>query len=85
MVTATAGGLMVSRFSYPSFKNFDLTRPISLAGLVAVAIVFAVLASDPPRAFLVCFGCYAGFPPLAWVWRRLRRTLRSNPKPSSRP
>jgi CDP-diacylglycerol---serine O-phosphatidyltransferase len=77
MVTASAGALMVSKFSYPSFKNFDLRKPISLAGLVAVVAVFVVLASDPPRAFLTCFGFYALSAPIAWVWRRLRRSIRT--------
>jgi CDP-diacylglycerol---serine O-phosphatidyltransferase len=79
LVTALAGALMVSKFSYPSFKNFDPRKPISLAGLAAVAVVFVVLASDPPRAFLSCFGFYALSAPVAWVWRRLRRAARSAP------
>jgi CDP-diacylglycerol--serine O-phosphatidyltransferase len=48
-VTAVAGALMVSKFTYPSFKGFDPRKPISLAGLAVVAAVFVVLASmlDP--------------------------------------
>jgi CDP-diacylglycerol--serine O-phosphatidyltransferase len=75
-VTASAGGLMVSRFSYPSFKGFDLTKPVSFAWLVLIALVFAVLASYPARAFLLCFSCYAAWPPLLWVLRRIRRANR---------
>ena len=78
-VTAAAGALMVSKFSYPSFKTFDIRRPISLAGLVLVALVFIVLASDPPRALLVCFGTYAVAAPLTWLWRRFRRSSRNVP------
>ena len=76
-VTALAGALMVSPFSYPSFKNFDLTKPVRFVSLVAaVVVVFVVIAGDPSRALLLCFGCYSLVPPLVWVWRRLRRRQR---------
>jgi CDP-diacylglycerol--serine O-phosphatidyltransferase len=77
LVTAAAGALMVSRFSYPSFKGFDLTKPVSFAWLVVIALVFTFFASDPPRAFLLCFGGYAAWAPILWLWRRLRRAKRS--------
>lgn len=78
-VTALAGALMVSPFSYPSFKNIDLTRPVRFVSLVtAVVIVFIVIAGDPSRALLLCFGSYALVPPLVWVWRRLRRLQRGD-------
>ncbi len=34
MITAAAGALMVCRFSYSSFKGFDLTRPVRFIWLV---------------------------------------------------
>ena len=46
-ITAAAGALMVSRFSYPSFKGFDLTRPVRFMWLVVVVLVFIVIAHDP--------------------------------------
>lgn len=77
-VTALAGALMVSPFSYPSFKNIDLTKPVRFVSLVvAVVVVFIVIAGDPSRALLLSFGCYALVPPLVWVWRRLRRRQRA--------
>ena len=76
-VTALAGALMVSPFSYPSFKNIDLTRPVRFVSLVALVVIpFLVIGGDPSRALLLCFGSYALIPPLVWVWRRLRRALR---------
>ena len=81
-VTAVAGALMVSPFSFPSFKNFDLTRPVRFVWLVVVALVFIFVAGDPPKALLLSFGIYAVWPPLAWVWRRLRRGSR---RPRSEP
>ena len=76
-VTALAGALMVSPFGYPSFKNIDLRKPVRFVVLVAAVVgIFVVIAGDPPRALLLCFGCYSLVPPLVWVWRRLRRMLR---------
>ena len=47
VITAAAGALMVCRFSYSSFKGFDLTRPVRFIWLVGVALVFIVIASAP--------------------------------------
>jgi CDP-diacylglycerol---serine O-phosphatidyltransferase len=82
-VTAVAGALMVSSLSFPSFKNFDITKPVRFVWLVVVALVFIVIAGDPPRALLLSFGGYALWGPLAWTWRRLRRARRSSSPGSS--
>ena len=37
-VTALAGALMVSPFSYPSFKNFDLRKPVRFVWLVMAVL-----------------------------------------------
>jgi len=84
-VTALAGALMVSPFSYPSFKNIDLTRPVRFVSLVvAVVVVFVVIAGAPSKALLLCFGSYATVPPLLWVWRRLRRRQRGDAPSANR-
>jgi CDP-diacylglycerol---serine O-phosphatidyltransferase len=75
-VTVLAGALMVSSFSFPSFKNLD-AKPVRFIWLVVAALVFVVIGIDPARALLVCFGSYALSAPLAWVWRRIRRARRS--------
>jgi CDP-diacylglycerol--serine O-phosphatidyltransferase len=75
-VTALAGALMVSSFSFPSFKNFDLRKPVPFVWLVMVVLAIVVVAGDPSRALLLCFGGYALSAPLAWCWRRLRRRHR---------
>ena len=72
-VTAFAGAMMVSNLSYPSFKQIDINRPMRFVWMVVMALVFVVIASDPPRALLACFGCYALWAPVMWVVRRLRR------------
>ena len=81
-VTALAGGLMVSRFGYPSFKQFDLSKPIRFVWLIVLALVFVFIAGDPPRVLLL-FGTYALWPPAVWALRRLRRRRRSEPGASA--
>ena len=46
-VTALAGALMVSSFSFPSFKNFDLRKPVRFVWLVMAVLAFVVVAGDP--------------------------------------
>jgi len=80
LVTLVAGILMVSRFSYPSFKGFDLTRPVRFVTLVAIVAVLAVVAGHPPTALLLVFGGYACWAPAVWAWRHLfRRRATSDP------
>ena len=73
-ITAAAGSLMVSRFSYSSFKGFDLTRPVRFIWLVVVALVLRGHRAGPAVVLLAIFGSYALWSPLVWVWRRLRRS-----------
>ena len=76
VITAAAGGLMVSRFGYPSFKAFDLTRPVRFIWLVVVALIFVIVAEDPAIVLLILFGGYALWAPLLWLYRRARRSKR---------
>ena len=73
MVTLTAGILMVSRLAYPSFKGFDLTRPVRFVTLVLIVAALAVIAHDPGLTLLAVFGCFAAWAPLHWAWRHLIR------------
>src|ERR1700736_73785 len=79
VVTASAGALMVSRFGYPSFKQFDLDRRIRFVYMLLVPLVFVLIAIDPPTMLLSIFGTYALSAPLLWVARRLRRLVRGAP------
>ena len=75
-VTVLAGALMVSRFSFFSFKKIDFDGPIRFIFLLFVPLAFVLIASDPPLILLAIFGGYAISAPLMWVWRRLRRRHR---------
>jgi CDP-diacylglycerol--serine O-phosphatidyltransferase len=76
-VTAAAGALMVSRFSYRSFKDIAAGERVRYSGLLLVPLVFALIALDPPVVLLVLFGGFALSAPCVWVWRRLRRRSRA--------
>jgi len=79
VITAAAGSLMVSRFSYSSGKGFDLTRPVRFIWLVVVLLAFVVVSSlrdIVEYVLLAIFGSYALWSPLLWVWRRMRRSKR---------
>jgi CDP-diacylglycerol---serine O-phosphatidyltransferase len=78
-ITAAAGALMVSRFSYPSFKQFDLDRRIRFAYMILVPVFFVLIAIDPPTMLLSMFATYALSAPVLWVGRRIRRLFRGTP------
>ena len=79
VVTAFAGALMVSSFSFPSFKQFNLDRRIRFIYIVLVPVFFVLIALEPPTMLLSMFGVYALSAPLLWVGRRLRRMIRGAP------
>jgi len=80
-VTAVAGALMVSRFGYPSFKQFKLDRRIRFMSLLIVVLIVVLIAvvlnaTDPATVLLAIFGTYAVSAPILWLARRLRRHRR---------
>ncbi|HWF98437.1 MAG TPA: CDP-diacylglycerol--serine O-phosphatidyltransferase [Steroidobacteraceae bacterium] len=80
-VTAVAGALMVSRFGYPSFKQFKLDRRVRFVSLLLVVLIVVLIAvvlnaTDPPTLLLAIFGTYAASAPVIWLLRRLRRRRR---------
>ena len=79
IVTASAGALMVSRFAFPSFKQFDLDRRIRFVYMLLVPLFFLAIAVDPPTMLLSMFGVYALSAPLLWLGRRVRRLFRGAP------
>jgi len=76
VVTATAGALMVSSFSYPSFKQFDLDRRIKFVYVLLVPVFFWLIAQDPPTMLLSMFATYAISAPVLWLFRKIRRAGR---------
>jgi CDP-diacylglycerol--serine O-phosphatidyltransferase len=81
MVTAMAGALMVSRFSYPSFKQVDWDRRIKFAYFIIVPVFFILIAIEPATMLLSMFTTFALSAPALWIGRRLRRLWRSPQAP----
>ncbi len=79
LVTACAGALMVSSFSYNSFKQFNLEGPVKFATFIIVPLIFVGVAVYPPTTLLVIFGGYAAAGPITWLYRRFRRSQRAAP------
>jgi CDP-diacylglycerol--serine O-phosphatidyltransferase len=76
MITVVAGALMVSPFSYNSFKEISISGRISFTYALALPLIFIMIAVNPP---LVLFGLaltYAAAGPAFALWRRQRRRAR---------
>ena len=79
LVTASAGAVMVSSFSYPSFKQFNLDKRIRFVYILLVPVFFVLVAIEPATMLLSMFGTYAVSAPVLWIGRRLRRATRGAP------
>ena len=71
-VTALAGGLMVSRFNYHSFKQVNLGGRVPFAYILIVPLAYALIAFHPPIVLFVLFSTYSLSGPGTWLYRRLR-------------
>jgi CDP-diacylglycerol--serine O-phosphatidyltransferase len=72
-LTAITGLLMMSRFAYVSFKDFNPDRRVRFARLVLIPLVIIVIALEPPITVFGLFVVYAASGPLGWLWRRRHR------------
>lgn len=82
VVTAVAGALMVSRFSFYSFKKVDAGARVKFTYIILVPLTFAVIATHPPVALLTLSILYALSAPLVWLYRTLRRRGREDSSPT---
>ena len=58
-ITGLAGLLMVSNLRYNSFKNLDFKGKVPFVKVIAVMLLFALVASDPPKVIFAGFFLYA--------------------------
>ena len=72
VITAAAGLLMVSQFSYFSPKTLNLKGRQPFLVLVAIVVVFAIIFAHPPLVLLLCFTAYALSGPAMYLWHRYR-------------
>lgn len=77
-LTLIAGLLMVSRFSYYSFKDLDLRKKVPFMSLMAIIITFVFLSLDPPSILFAIFFIYMIHGPILALMRRVRRSQRTS-------
>lgn len=72
IITVMAGGLMVSRLAYYSFKELGPRGRISFAYAFIIPLVFVLIALDPPTVcFLIAFSyALSGILMNFWRWQR---------------
>lgn len=72
-LVVAVGLLMVSTFRYRSFKGIDLRRRRSYLTVLAIALLFLLVATQPEATLLSMTCLYTLSGPAAWVWGALRR------------
>ena len=85
VVTALAGALMVSRFSYYSFKEINPGGRIPFAYIALVPLTFVLIAIKPPVVLFTLFSMYALSGPVWWLFggRRSAHAFQALPPPDS--
>lgn len=71
-ITATAGLLMMSRFSYLSFKDIGPGQRVRFGKLLLIPLVIIVIAIEPELVVFALFVVYASSGPVMWLIRRRR-------------
>ena len=80
LLVIAAGSLMVSRFSYYSFKDFHPRHRVSFIAVLAIVLAFMFTAMDPPKVLFTGFAVYALSGPVLYLMRlRRRRSKISTP------
>jgi len=75
-ITAVLAVLMMSKFSYLSFKDIKPGHRVRYTQLLAIPLVIIVIATHPPLVSFVLLVIYAASGPMTWLWRRARRSTR---------
>lgn len=71
-ITAVTGLLMMSRFSYLSFKEISPGQRVKFGRLLLIPLVIIVIAIEPPLMVFLLFLAYASSGPVIWLARRRR-------------
>src|SRR5277367_5064135 len=70
LVTASAGGLMISRFAFNSFKQVNPGAKVRFTYIVLVPLAFVLIFLHPAISLLLIFGVYALSAPSLWAYRK---------------
>jgi CDP-diacylglycerol--serine O-phosphatidyltransferase len=73
VLTVAAGLLMVSKFSYYSFKDLDLKRRVPFISVLIVLLIFVLLSIETPTALFLIFFLYMISGPVLALFRYLRK------------
>ena len=76
VLTIAAGILMVSRFSYYSFKDFDLRERVPFVSLLAVVLIFVFLSMETATVLFSFFFLYMLSGPIVSLFRWNRKRVR---------
>ncbi len=76
LLTSAAGILMVSRFSYYSFKDFDLREKVPFVSLLVVMLVFVFLSIETATVLFSFFFLYMLSGPVLSLFRWNRKRMR---------
>ena len=81
--TLLAGGLMVSNFSYYSFKDLDLRKKVPFVAVLAVMLVFVFLSIETATVLFLSFVIYMLSGPVISLfrWNRKRQRKMANAEP----
>ncbi len=86
VVTVLLGALMVSNFTYYSFKDVSLVDRIPYIVMLAVVLGFILVSIDPPKLVFAISAMYAFSGPLIYLVRlRRKRSARSTVNIENRP
>ena len=84
-LTLVAGILMVSNIRYHSFKQFDLKNRVPFVWVLAIVMIFALIASEPPLVLFSMAAIYALSGPILTLMiirqRRAKRKRQDRAKP----
>jgi CDP-diacylglycerol--serine O-phosphatidyltransferase len=84
ILTLVAGMLMVSKFSYYSFKDLDLRERVPFVAMLAVVLVFVFLSIETATVLFSCFFLYMLSGPIVSLFRWNRKRMRIS-EPSEEP
>lgn len=76
LLTIAAGILMVSKFSYYSFKDFDLRERVPFVSLLAVVLIFVFLSIETATVLFSFFFLYMLSGPIVSLFRWNRKRMR---------
>jgi CDP-diacylglycerol--serine O-phosphatidyltransferase len=78
VLTLAAGSLMVSRFSYYSFKDLDLRERVPFVTMLLVVLVFVFLSIDTATMLFSTFFLYMSSGPIISLFRWNRKRMRQS-------